>query len=74
MIMRETLHAQPCASGRCWTLVHNHIGPLMVVHDLIRSDPDFIRNKILIIWHILNLIPKRFCRLSELKNYSLLKR
>ena len=31
-------------------LVNNHIGPPMVVHDLIRDYPDFIKNKITINW------------------------
>ena len=37
-----------------------------VVHVPIRSDPDFIKNKILIIWYILNIISNRFGKLSKL--------
>ena len=33
----------------CWTFIHNHIGPPMMVHSPIRSDSDFIINKMLII-------------------------
>ena len=50
MMTRKTLHAQPCASGRCWMFVHNHVGPSMVLYGLIRDDPDFIDNKITINW------------------------
>ena len=44
-----TAQVSECLTLIHWTLVHNHIGLSMVVHDPIRSDPDFIKNKILII-------------------------
>ena len=50
MTMRETLHAQLYASGRCWILINNHVGSPMVVHSPIRDDPYFIGNKITINW------------------------
>ena len=43
---------------------HNHIGSSMLVHGSIRSNPNFIRNKILIILYILNIISKRFSKLK----------
>ena len=47
-MIRETLHAQSCASRRYWILANNHVGLPMVVHGLISDDPNFIGNKITI--------------------------